>query len=157
MIDPAGDLKAWADLAIATAVLGGVVVGWIRYIRPRWRRSKAEVVAVRDAILGRDAVLDTITGEERVPALPGIGVRTAKLEQGMELLSVAVTKLADQNAALVSIGRDVTDLQTRVDRLEAAAVERVVAKVESTAAWSAVEAVANTTPTDRIPGDVPHE
>lgn len=150
-------LKAWQDVAIGAVALIVAAYSGKRWLFPRWRAIVAQFVAVRDAILGRDAILDSITGEQLAPAQKGLGPRTAELERGMELLSIAVTKLADQNTALISVTRDVSDLQTRVGRLEAASVERVVTKVESTAAWSAVEAVAKTDSTGRIPGDVPHE
>lgn len=108
-----------------------------------WRAARVKVTAVGDAILGREAVVDTITGKEIAPALPGMGVRMAHQEQQMEAITAAVTRLATQHEAL-------RDHETRIARLEQAAVERVVTKAESTAAWNAVEAVANSRPPDEI-------
>lgn len=109
-----------------------------------WRVARAKVTAVGDAILGREAVVDTITGKEIAPALPGMGVRMAHQEQQMEAITAAVTRLASQHEAL-------KDHETRISRLEEAAVERVVTRAESAAAWSAVEAVAKSQPPDEIP------
>jgi len=124
-------------VAIA-ATLGALAICW-RYVRRgwrAWRAARTKATAVMDAILGRDAILDSITGEEIAPALPGMGVRLAQQEQQMELITAAVTSLASQKDAL-------NDHERRIKALEDAALERVAAKTEATAAWRAVEAVAN--------------
>jgi hypothetical protein len=49
-------------------------------------------------------------------------------------------------ALLATNDRRLTDLEHRVSVVEAQAVERVITRMESTAAWGAVEAVAKSTP-----------
>ena len=114
-----------------------------------------------------EAIQDSITGATIAPALPGIGVRTANLERALEMLTVTVQKLTDQNAAVANLQQSVerierhvdacdartqvattaiADLQKRTRSLEEAAIERVATRVESTAAWSAVEAAAKAQP-----------
>lgn len=128
-------LVAVAAAIGALALLGKYALkGW------RWQRAfSRKATAIGDAILGRDAVVDSITGKEIAPPLPGMGVRMAHQEQQMEAITVAVTKLASQQEYLV-------DHERRIKALEDQAVERVVTRAESAAAWRAVEAVAKNDP-----------
>jgi hypothetical protein len=124
-------------VAVAAAV-GALALLWKYGLRAwrGWRSARMKVAAVTDAILGREAVFDSITGKEIAPPLPGMGVRMAHQEQQMEAITVAVTSLASQREAL-------ENHEGRIKALEEAAVERVVTRAESAAAWRAVEAVAN--------------
>lgn len=133
-------------VVLSAAVVAALAALWKYGLKAwrTWRTARAKVTAVGDAILGREAVVDTITGKEIIPPLPGIGVRMAHQEQQMEAITAAVTRLASQHEAL-------KDHETRIARLEEAAVERVVTKAESAAAWGAVEAIAKAQPPDEIP------
>lgn len=129
---------------LAAAVAGALALLW-KHGRNAWRTyraGRAKITAVGDAILGREAVVDTITGKEIAPALPGMGVRMAHQEQQMEAITAAVTRLASQQEAIVELKRGQDEHEERLQRLEQASVERVVTKAESAAAWRAVEAVA---------------
>lgn len=141
-----GDWSAWL------VVVGGAVAvlfGFFRWVWPRWRAFWNKVGGVSDAILGREAIVDRITGKELVPAQPGLGVRQAKQEQQMELLTVTVTKLVDQQDYLQALSRVVDGHHDRLTALEEAAVERVVSKVESAHMFQAMDtAMKSTPPTD---------
>lgn len=133
------DLIANADLlskllASLLAVLTAAFA-FFKWVRPRLQRVVSDVRAGRDALVGRDAVHDSITGRVISPELPGIGVRMATTETQMTLLTDAVAKIADSHVLLEDHGR-------RIKALEAGSVERVAARVESTSAWRAVEAIA---------------
>lgn len=106
---------------------------------------------MRDAILGRDPVTDSITGKELAPALPGIGVRMEHQERQMETLTQAVRTIADTQVTVAAIQQEVADHRGRIRRLEEATVERVVSRAESAAAWRAMEAAANGDQTDELP------
>ena len=125
---------------VGVMTFGAMVFGFLRWVRPLARQVFRDLNSARDSIVGRDAVHDSITGKEIAPALPGIGVRMATTEQQMTVLTEAVAKIADSSARL-------DEHDARLKHLEEAAVERVVARAESTAAWRAVEAVASTPPT----------
>lgn len=127
------EVSATTGLALSLCALLAVLGGWLRWIRPRWRNGRREITAVRDAILGREAQFDSITGKEISPALPGMGVRMAHQEQQMELITSAVARLAETHERL-------ENHESRIKKLEDAAVERVVARAESAAAWRAMEA-----------------
>lgn len=122
-------------IAILTALFS-----WLKWLRPRYRKAQHDGVAIRDAILGRDAVVDSITGKELAPALPGIGQRMAHQEQQMTTMTNAVAQLAETHAQLIEVNRSLVDHESRLQKLEAAAVERVVTRAESAAAWRAMEA-----------------
>lgn len=117
--------------------------------KPGWAKGiLLDLRALRDAILGRDAVRDSITNEVKIPPLPGIGMRMAhqeamSLEQSERLaeLTRALTTLVDQ-------GRRLDEHDGRLAALESAAVERVVSKAESAAAWRAMEAATLAKPDD---------
>ena len=110
--------------AVGVISLLTAVVGWLRWARPKTRRVTSEIVAVRDSILGRDAVVDSITGKEIAPALPGIGQRMANVEN-------AVAQIADQHVRIADHERRITDL-------EKGRVERVATQIESAAMWHGV-------------------
>ncbi len=126
--------------ALTTSLVGAfaflaAVAGFFRWVRPGVRALVKDFRAGRDALVGRDAIHDTITGREIVPALPGIGVRMDTTENQMKQLATALATLVDNSHRL-------DDLEPRVTKLEEAAVERVVARAESASAWRAIEAVA---------------
>lgn len=129
-------------LALGLIALLGAGLGWIRWVRPRLRKARATLTSASDALLGREAVIDTITGDVLAPALPGVGARMAHQEQQMELLTVTVTKLVDQQVHQQKLEHRVDGLEGRVKGLEDGAIERVASKAESISAWRAVEAVA---------------
>lgn len=131
-----------ADTLLAVGAVLALLAGWARWLRPRWRRVMRDVKAARDSLLGREAVVDTITGKEISPALPGVGARMAHQEQQMDLLTMTVTKLVDQQQHQAALEARVGHVEGRVAALEEAAVERVVTRAESTAAWRAMEAAA---------------
>jgi hypothetical protein len=126
-------------LLVAVCTLLGLVVGWVRWVRPKIHNGRREVVAVRDAILGRDAIADSITGREIAPAVPGIGVRMAHQEKQMELLTEAVAQIANSQLRFDNLETHVANHEERLKSLEDASVERVVTKVESAQAWRAME------------------
>lgn len=106
-------------LAIAlgvVGVLGALLAAW-RWARPRYRAAKARTNAAIDSLVGRDAIVDTITGRELAPALPGIGQR-------MDVVEHTLAKLADQQ-------NRIDDHETRLSRLEIANIERTVTRAES--------------------------
>jgi uncharacterized coiled-coil protein SlyX len=137
--------QAMAGFLLLTTVLGAVGAWW-KWLLPRWRDLVADVRKARDSIVGRDAIVDSITDEVRVPALPGIGVRMAHQEQQMELLTVTVTKLVDQQVHQQRLEQRVDAHDNRIKKLEEAQVERVVSRVESTAAFRAIEEAIKATP-----------
>lgn len=146
-----GHIQDWLDAIALLGVALATVGGWLKFIRPRIRRARSKVTASFDAILGREEVRDSITGQVVQPALPGIGVRMASVEEAQVHLASAVATLVESQAATNKLtGRVdhvealIADHADRIGRLESAAVERITSKVESTAAWSAVEAVAKT-------------
>lgn len=134
--------NALIGLGIGAATLLGIVIGWMKWVRPRIRKGVDQVTGVRDAILGREAIVDSITGKELAPALPGMGVRMAQQEAVSKLQQEQMTLLTDAVAKLANTHQRLDDHDRRLNALEAAAIERVATKAESVAAWRAVAAVA---------------
>ena len=122
----------------ATAVLA-LIVGYARWIHPRWGRATRTWEGIKETILGREAVVDNATGRELVPAQPGMASRLSTLED-------AVKTLADQHVAI-------QDHERRISDLEHARVERVVAQAESAAMWSTLEKAHGSTPPPLPPDD----
>lgn len=135
-----------ATAIITIGAVAGVIGGWMKWLGPRWRRARAKWVAAVDSIVGREEIRDSITDEVKVPALPGIGVRMAHQEQQMELLTVTVTKLVDQQAHQQRLEQRVEDHESRLAKLEQAEVERIVTRAESAAAYRAIETAIKATP-----------
>lgn len=120
----------------AAAVIAALTVIWkvAKRGRDKATRIVGDGVKIRDSIIGREAMVDTITGQQLAPALPGIGQR-------MDTVERAVATLADQHRML-------DDHEDRLKALEAASVERVVARAESAQAYRAMEAAINATPAE---------
>lgn len=140
-------------IGVCTAVAlsaGAYKVLWYGTRNPRkpgWVKAGLERVrSAFDAILGREAVVDSITGKELAPALPGIGQRMSTVEQALVTFA--------QNQHELEIIRDLTkEHGERLTALEEASVERVVSKAESAAAWRAMEAATKATPDEVVEPD----
>ncbi len=136
-------LNEFTATAGSALALLGVVVTWVKVLRPRWRKAHQEVVAVKTALIGRDEIRDPVTNELLSPAQEGIGVRQARTESQMEILTDAVAKIADSHLRL-------ENHEGRLKALEDAAVERVVSKVESAQMFQAMESAIKATPPPAI-------
>lgn len=150
------NLTALNDTTDTILGIGGVatlLVGlWFKWLGPKWQAKSQKWNQAIDSLVGRDAIIDSITGEERVPALPGMGVRQAKTEQQLELLTTTVAKLVDQEAAIAEIRTLVLQNTHNIALLQAAAVERVASKVEQTEMWKTMQRIKDEDPT--LDGDV---
>jgi hypothetical protein len=135
-------------LAVAIASLLAVVAGWLRWVRPRWRRATAQVVGVRDAILGREALVDTITGVQRVPALPGVGVRLANTEEAIEKLTELVERQGDYGARIEA-------LEVRLTAIEESTIERIAGKAEMVELLRTIQAAQHAPPPAADPEELP--
>lgn len=147
LFSPVSAVSTWEILASAIVVLSAIVAA-VRWVRPRLKRVKNDVVGARDSLLGREEVRDSITGEVKIPALPGIGVRMDSQERQMAVITEAVAKIAESHIRLEQHDTAISDLSGRVSKLEQAAVERIVNRQESAAAFRAIEAAHKSTPED---------
>lgn len=132
-------LSQSTELALGLGGLLVMVAGGLRWARPKWRQFKNDALGARDALVGREAIIDRASGREVAPAIPGIGHRMATVEQ------VLVT-LVDNEHRLSAAEDAISSLRADVTRLDAAYVERIVTKAESASAWRAVEAAIDATP-----------
>lgn len=142
MIWPLDVASAIGTLGVAFAVIGS----WWRWGRPRWVASRREAQAVRDVILGRDAIPDSITGEAGRPQLPGIGQRMAIVEQQLPLIAETLGKIADSLEDREVVHTRIENLEGRVSDLEHQSFERIAGKAESVQMFKTIEAVAKSTP-----------
>jgi septation ring formation regulator EzrA len=133
-----GAANTWAVVGSIAAVLV-VIVTFLKWVRPKIRRTKSDVVAARDSILGREAVVDTITGETIREALPGIGVRMANNEAQMERLTNAVATIAQSHLHMDSIARRVTQVEDDVAALKAASAERITGNIAQARVFGALD------------------
>lgn len=135
--------NAVVGLALGTLSLLAALTGYYRWARPKYRNSKQKITGVVESLVGRDAIHDNITGVEIVPALPGIGVRMASVEQNQIETRDALRHIATLLESQQAQDHRLDSLEKRVLNLESASTERVVTKVESTAAWEAVGKIAD--------------
>lgn len=134
------------NLLYALCLLLALWLGWIKTIRPRLRAARQRWTQATDALLGRDAINDSITGEERVPALPGIGQRMSTVEDVMQTLVEAVS---DQR----KIQEKVIDHEARISRLERDDLRAVLQAAERAAtAASAAEVLRMVNERDTLDG-----
>lgn len=128
-------------LALGLAGLAAAGYGLTRWLRPIWRRWRLDRRAERDALIGRPPVVDSITGKELVPALPGIGQRMANVEQVLVGIAESRQRLDDLESGFAILRGD-------VEALKAGAVERIVTRAESTQALRLMEKLAEGSPDD---------
>lgn len=125
-------ISEWGLWLIAVGGGLGVLVGWVKVIRPWLRTLGREYRAGRDSLLGREAITDTITGREIAPALPGIGQR-------MDTIETALAQLVDVHVRLNSHDKRLTDL-------EAKDLERAMARTESIEMLRTIDTAIRSTP-----------
>lgn len=123
---------------------GGVITllaGWLRWWRPKFRVAHRDVRAVKDSLLGREAVNDSITGRELSPAIPGIGQRMAVIEE-------AVAAIASNQTQMNHVVQEVDDLKGRVASLEAQELTRAMARTESIEMLRTIDTAIRSSPSD---------
>jgi len=112
-----------------------------------FRKLGADGRAIRDTLVGRDAIHDSITGEELSPAILGVGARMAHQESETSEIKDAVTSLASSVATLVDLRTEITDLTGRVAHIETAiGMERHLKGLESVQLLRTIESVATGEP-----------
>lgn len=140
------DLSGVSDGLKVVILIGGagaVVLAFVKWVLPRWRHAKHIVIAGSHTLVGREAVVDSITGEEISPAILGVGARMANQEQQLAMLTGAVSELAIAS-------RRLDDLETRVTAIEQGHhLERMAGAVESIQLLKTIEQVAQTERDDR--------
>lgn len=135
-------------VALAGSALAALaaLTGWLRWVRPRYKAASNKVWGALETLTGRDAIIERSTGRVIDPPLPSMGVRLETLEVKTDDLTAIVASIAKSHAVMDNHELRLQDHDTRIEKLEAAAVERVVSKAESAAAWRAMEAVARPDP-----------
>lgn len=122
------------DLTAAIIALGAVTAvfgGWWRWGWPRYVAIRITLKEFRDSVLGRPPVLHPDTGEQLLPAVPGIGARQANIEGQLEVLNSAVISLTQTTAALANQAQRLDDHERRLGILEEARDERTLARTET--------------------------
>lgn len=135
--------QALVGLCLSVIALTSAALVIIRKARPLIARATEVWGALMELLFGKAAEpQNPITGAAATQPVAGLGMRVANIEQRsthqgaqLEILTEAVAKLVDAHERLDNHER-------RIKGLEDAAIERVFTKVESTAAWDAVAAVA---------------
>lgn len=148
-------LNSAAGLTLTILTLVGIAAGaYAKKIKPARERKEADRIAQRDAILGRPAIPDTTRpGHILYPASPGLPERMSTQEEfaveqraRLDEMSRALVALAESHKHQAAQDKILDDHEGRLIKLEEAAVERVVAKAESAAAWRAMEAATKAQP-----------
>lgn len=112
MLEVAATEAGWI-FAILTALTATFVA--YRSVMKHVRLWSNTATKVSDVLLGRDAVIDSITGQELSPPLPGIGTRMSKQEDQMELLTKAVSTLSENHTRIDDHERRLTALEDYID------------------------------------------
>lgn len=134
-------LDSAAGLALTLTTLCTIVGGLVyRKLRPWLHDREKDRIAQRDALIGRPAIMDSITGAEIAPALPGIGHRMATMEGAVAELIRSSQRHEAHEAHLAHLDARADGHDHDIAELRSQTVERIVTKAESTAAWKAMEA-----------------
>jgi hypothetical protein len=130
--------QALVAIAAGLVMLAGSAWTFRAKVKPWWDGLRRDYVAGRDALVGREAVRDSITGRELSPALPGIGQRMANVETAIVAIAQQQEDIADLKHAVAVHDREIGRHGEDISELKAAVVERVVNKVEQTELWRTV-------------------
>lgn len=143
MFDLILGLEPWAKWLLTLSAVFGVAAAVVRWFRPKWRAGKSDARAIRDTLVGRDPVVDSITGEEIKPAVPGIGVRMAHQEQQGARMEQQMSILTNAVADMASSQRRLDELEQRVTAIEQGhLVERLASRAENIHLFDALGAIA---------------
>ena len=145
-----GSLNGWLQFIILIGAAGTVILAALRWVRPRIKNFTGDLRAVRDTLVGRPAMRDSIT-DRIIPgtALPGIGERMASQEQTVADMSKSVRTLVENNQRL-------DDHEKRIERIEDALhIDRRLDKIESVQLLRTIETVAQAEATPPVEGDRP--
>jgi hypothetical protein len=143
-------LDGWLQAIIVIGAAVTVLATFLRWIRPRLRNFFGDLRAIRDTLVGRPAMRDSIT-DRIIPgtALPGIGERMASQEQAVAAMSESVKALVENNQRL-------DDHERRIERMEDALhIDRRLDKIESVQLLRTIETVAQAEATPPPEGERP--
>lgn len=114
----AAGVDAATTIMLSLTAVVAAVAGWVRWARPRLSRAHRDLTGVRDVLLGREAVLDSITGEMISPPVEGIGQRMASTERQIEQIARTMTTLARTTGHLDRVDKRLADHEARIAALE---------------------------------------
>lgn len=121
---------AYVLLGIAAAA--AAFVGWLfRRAIPKVRDFFARLNGTLDAIGGREAYVDAASGRKVERLLP-LTTRVATIEE-------ALIQIANDRTVTHRLGKRLAHVETRVDALEKATIDRVATKIENASAMSMIE------------------
>lgn len=127
--------QAQQILALTTAVLGlvGLVTGYYRFWRPRWRKLVAGARLWWSTQVGSDAITHPVTGDIIQAAQKGVAHRLHAVEQGLtgqsEILARAIALLEGQQ----ELSNRIDGIDHRLTVVERGTLERTVVRAESAA------------------------
>lgn len=119
------------QIALTATTLAAVWIGWAKIVGPRLRRGWDRVVGTFQAIAGRDAIIDKVSGKEVSPAVPPLGEQLSTINDTMSKLVAVIESNHDAHVRL-------DNHEGRISELEAARLERLVSQAESAHMWRAV-------------------
>lgn len=143
-------LEGWMRGVILVGLAVGTLVAFLKWTGPRVASVRSDARAIRDTLVGRPPVRDSITKKVVSPAIPSIGERMASQEASMAQVASAVDKLADATSRL-------THLEERMTRVEDALItDRRLEKIESVQLLRTIETAVQSDPgaDPTIGGDV---
>lgn len=142
MLDAITDLDPVLKFISLASGVVLIVVGFWRWALPKWRNTKSDARAIRDTLVGREAVRDSITGEEIRPAMPGIGVRVSSIEKQGQTTSDQLGILTRAVADMARSHERIDNLEHRVTAIEQGHfIERMAGKAESIQLFRTIEQV----------------
>lgn len=142
-------LEGWLQGIILLGLCVGTIYAFLKWLKPRLHEVRSDARAIRDTLVGRPAVRDSITNRVVSPALPSIGDRMASQEE-------AVQKVADAVQQLATTATRLDQHDKRLNRLEdALQIDRRLDKIESVQLLRTIETVAQAEATDPAEGDRP--
>ena len=130
LIDRLGDFWHNLDGVLQGLVLlgaaGAVVLAVARFVLPRVRDFFADLRSIRDTLVGRPAMRDSITNRP-IPntARPGIGERMDDMAESVKKLADTSTRL-DEHDKRISRIEDALQIDRRLDKIESIQLLRTI-------------------------------
>lgn len=126
------------QVALTCTTILAVWVGWAKFIGPRVKRGWGRVVGIFQAIAGRDAIVDKVSGKEVAPAVPPLGEQLSTMNETIAKLVAVIESNHDAHERLNAHDKHLVAHDQAIGALISGSLERAATAMSSAALLNAV-------------------
>lgn len=126
------------QVALTISTLLVIWIGWAKYVGPKVRRFTDRAVGIFQAIAGRDAIIDKVSGKEVAPAVPPLGEQLSSINDTMAKLVAVIESNHDAHERLNAHDKHLVAHDQAIGALISGSLERAATAMSSAALLNAV-------------------